>query len=173
MSSRAAQPRPILGERTCCRCGQAFMADRETVCPDCRRRPKTKAAMLGKALTPRQEQLADLVAQALPNKEIAYRLHLREGTVKEYMNRIFHQMGASNRTEVALSWVAQHPERYKTDVQQQQNAAQEAGPSHRDDGKEEPSAGSGGPGLHREAFRAAIRPPAAWEDFASDRAPCD
>jgi DNA-binding NarL/FixJ family response regulator len=29
-------------------------------------------------------------------------LHLTEGTVKEYLNRIFRKMGATNRTELAV-----------------------------------------------------------------------
>jgi len=29
-------------------------------------------------------------------------LHLTEGTVKEYLNRIFRKVGATNRTELAI-----------------------------------------------------------------------
>jgi len=36
------------------------------------------------------------------NKEIAYELHLTEGTVKEYLNRIFRKVGATNRTDLAV-----------------------------------------------------------------------
>jgi len=36
------------------------------------------------------------------NKEIAYELHLSEGTVKEYMNRIFRKLEVKNRTELAV-----------------------------------------------------------------------
>jgi DNA-binding NarL/FixJ family response regulator len=49
----------------------------------------------------------DLVRQAKQNKEIAYRLHLSEGTVKEYLNRIFRKLGVSNRTELAV-WALTH-----------------------------------------------------------------
>jgi hypothetical protein len=37
-----------------------------------------------------------------PNKEIGWILKLTEGTVKEYMNRIFHKTGATNRVELAV-----------------------------------------------------------------------
>lgn len=49
----------------------------------------------------------DLVRQAKPNKEIAYQLHLSEGTVKEYLNRIFRKLDVSNRTELAV-WAMTH-----------------------------------------------------------------
>jgi DNA-binding NarL/FixJ family response regulator len=49
----------------------------------------------------------DLVRQAKPNKEIAYQLHLSEGTVKEYLNRIFKKLRVSNRTELAV-WAMTH-----------------------------------------------------------------
>jgi len=49
----------------------------------------------------------DLVRQAKQNKEIAYRLHLSEGTVKEYLNRIFKKLAVSNRTELAV-WAMTH-----------------------------------------------------------------
>jgi len=49
----------------------------------------------------------ELVSQAKPNKEIAYQLHLSEGTVKEYLNRIFRKLDVSNRTELAV-WAMTH-----------------------------------------------------------------
>ena len=42
------------------------------------------------------------MSQAKLNKEIAHELHLTEGTVKEYLNRIFRKLGMSNRTELAV-----------------------------------------------------------------------
>lgn len=36
------------------------------------------------------------------NKEIAFELHLTEGTIKEYLNRIYRKVGAINRTELAV-----------------------------------------------------------------------
>jgi DNA-binding NarL/FixJ family response regulator len=51
--------------------------------------------------------VVNLVSQAKINKEIAHELHLTEGTVKDYLNRIFRKLGASNRTEVAV-WAITH-----------------------------------------------------------------
>jgi DNA-binding NarL/FixJ family response regulator len=48
-----------------------------------------------------------LVSQAKLNKEIAHELHLAEGTIKEYLNRIFRKLGISNRTELAI-WALTH-----------------------------------------------------------------
>jgi DNA-binding NarL/FixJ family response regulator len=53
-------------------------------------------------LTFRERQIVGLVAKGRLNKEIAYELHLSEGTIKEYLNRIFRKLGASNRTELAV-----------------------------------------------------------------------
>lgn len=53
-------------------------------------------------LSNREEQIARLVAEAKLNKEIAFELHLTEGTVKEYLNRIFRKVGVKNRTELAV-----------------------------------------------------------------------
>jgi two-component system, NarL family, nitrate/nitrite response regulator NarL len=50
----------------------------------------------------REKQVVHLICKAKLNKEIAYELHLTEGTVKEYLNRIFHKVGATNRTELAV-----------------------------------------------------------------------
>ena len=43
-----------------------------------------------------------MISQAKLNKEIAYELHLSEGTVKEYLHRIFRKVGVKNRTDLAL-----------------------------------------------------------------------
>ena len=44
----------------------------------------------------------ELIRQAKTNKEIAYALCLTEGTVKEYLYRIFRKLAVTNRTELAL-----------------------------------------------------------------------
>lgn len=54
------------------------------------------------ALTPRERQLMTLLAQGLKNKEIAYTLEITEGTVKVYLSRLFHKVGANDRFELAL-----------------------------------------------------------------------
>jgi len=50
-----------------------------------------------------------MVYEAKLNKEIAYDLHLSEGTIKEYLHRIFRKLGVRNRTDLAL-WSLAHQE---------------------------------------------------------------
>ena len=50
----------------------------------------------------REKQVIDLVCQGKLNKEIAFQLHLSEGTIKEYVHRIFVKVKVSNRTELAV-----------------------------------------------------------------------
>lgn len=62
--------------------------------------------MRNKVLNPklsfREKQVVGLVSQAKLNKEIAFELHLTEGTIKEYLNRIFRKLEITNRTELAV-----------------------------------------------------------------------
>ena len=44
----------------------------------------------------------DLVCQGRLNKEIAFQLHLSDGTIKVYMSKIFQKVGVTNRTELAI-----------------------------------------------------------------------
>lgn len=53
-------------------------------------------------LTPREEQVAALVAEGLGNREIAHELNLSEHTVKKYLIRIFDKLGISTRVELVL-----------------------------------------------------------------------
>ena len=53
-------------------------------------------------LTPREGQLARLIAHGLSNKEIAYRLNIATGTVKVYLSRLFDKLNVSDRYELAL-----------------------------------------------------------------------
>jgi DNA-binding NarL/FixJ family response regulator len=59
-----------------------------------------------KELTFRESQVVGLVAQGKANKEIAHVLLLSEGTIKEYLNRIFRKVAVNNRTELAIWEVA-------------------------------------------------------------------
>ena len=52
--------------------------------------------------------MVNLVCKAKLNKEIAYELHLTEGTIKEYLHRIFKKVAVSNRTELAV-WALMNP----------------------------------------------------------------
>ena len=54
---------------------------------------------LVEALTPRETQVLELVADGLSNKAIAGVLGLSDETVKFHLASIFGKLGASNRTD--------------------------------------------------------------------------
>ena len=56
-------------------------------------------------LSLRQRQIIDLISRGKANKEIGFALGLTEGTVKEYVNRIFKKVHAANRVDLAVMHV--------------------------------------------------------------------
>lgn len=70
-----------------------------SVVRDCSRgdiRPHTE-------LTPREQQVLECVEQGLRNKEIAYELDIRPGTVKIHLKHIFEKTGVRGRYGLAIS----------------------------------------------------------------------
>jgi len=57
------------------------------------------------ALTPREFEIAGLVAAGLANKEIAGRLRIQISTVKEHVHRILVKTGLPSRAAVANAYV--------------------------------------------------------------------
>ncbi|MEE4379298.1 MAG: response regulator transcription factor [Candidatus Competibacteraceae bacterium] len=57
-------------------------------------------------LTPRQEDVLQLIRKGKSNKEIARSLSMAEGTVKIHCMAIFRELGVTNRTQAAL--IAEH-----------------------------------------------------------------
>jgi len=55
-----------------------------------------------KSLAAREFQVADLVAEGMPNREVALKLGLTEHTVSNYLFRIYNKLGISSRIELAL-----------------------------------------------------------------------
>lgn len=95
--------------KSCFRCGHDFPSDsgRIRICPTCRRpriprKPPDHAILLGRPLSVREKQIVSCVREAKLNKEIAYQLHLAEGTVKTFMSVIFSKVGVPNRTALAI-----------------------------------------------------------------------
>ncbi len=106
------KPGELLGEpKNCARCTRDFMDFSEyrnrRVCSDCRVtkrvfKPISSRGLAGKPLSPREQQIVSLVIAGKLNKEIAYILHLTEGTVKVFMSAIFCKAAVSNRTALAV-----------------------------------------------------------------------
>lgn len=63
-------------------------------------RPAEQPAPLG--LTPRQEQVYRLLLQGMPNKVIASRLDMAEGTAKAHLNTIYRVLGVRTRVQAIL-----------------------------------------------------------------------
>jgi DNA-binding NarL/FixJ family response regulator len=65
--------------------------------------PARKAdAGLAEPLSEREQEILELLAQGLSNREIATRLSLAPGTVKNYVTNILQKLGARDRTQAAL-----------------------------------------------------------------------
>jgi DNA-binding NarL/FixJ family response regulator len=56
-------------------------------------------------LSPRENQVAELVATGASNKEIAYQLDLSPKTITNTLTRVFAKTGARCRTELAVQVV--------------------------------------------------------------------
>lgn len=57
-------------------------------------------------LTPREREVAELVAQGLTNREIATRLYLSERTAQNHVQHILTKLGLSNRSQIAV-WITE------------------------------------------------------------------
>jgi DNA-binding NarL/FixJ family response regulator len=52
-------------------------------------------------LSDREREVLVMLAQGIPNKEIADRLHIAEGTVKNHVSNILGKLQVQNRTQAA------------------------------------------------------------------------
>jgi len=64
--------------------------------------PKENPAL--KTLTPREHDIARLIAQGLPNKDIAAALFLSEGTVRNNIVVIMEKLNVANRTQLGMAY---------------------------------------------------------------------
>ncbi len=77
---------------------------RKVIAEFARLEPPTRPVNQGlpEPLSEREVEVLQLLAQGMTNKEIASRLFLAEGTVKNYVSRILDKLGVSDRTQAAL-----------------------------------------------------------------------
>jgi len=64
--------------------------------------PQTAPPTLVEALTPREIEVLQLLAEGIPNKTIARRLDISEHTVKFHVNAIMNKLEAQSRTEAVV-----------------------------------------------------------------------
>jgi len=63
--------------------------------PFCRNEAKREEL----AITPREMEILELIAQGMSNREIAGKLFVSENTVKTHSSRVFDKLGARRRTQ--------------------------------------------------------------------------
>ena len=54
------------------------------------------------ALTEREREILELIAEGLTNRQIGERLHLAEKTVKNYVSSLLAKLGLERRTQAAV-----------------------------------------------------------------------
>lgn len=57
-------------------------------------------------LSPREREILELLAAGFPNKEIASRLGLTDGTVRWHLRHVYHKLHVRSRTEAALKFLS-------------------------------------------------------------------
>jgi DNA-binding NarL/FixJ family response regulator len=62
------------------------------------------ASVAVEGLSPREGEILELVAQGFPNKEIASRVGLTDGTVRWHLQHVYHKLHVRSRTEAALKF---------------------------------------------------------------------
>lgn len=67
--------------------------------------PDGRAAVARELLSDREDTIAALVAQGRTNEQISRELHLALPTVKTYLSRIMDKLDASNRVQVAVTYL--------------------------------------------------------------------
>jgi DNA-binding NarL/FixJ family response regulator len=65
--------------------------------------PVTTAAEVDE-LSPREREILELLAAGFPNKQIADRLGLTDGTVRWHLRHVYHKLHVRSRTEAALKF---------------------------------------------------------------------
>jgi NarL family two-component system response regulator LiaR len=66
------------------------------------RNPIEQVTTVASGLSEREQEVLKLLAQGLTNTEIAERLYLTKGTVRNYVSSILNKLGVEDRTQAAL-----------------------------------------------------------------------
>jgi DNA-binding NarL/FixJ family response regulator len=64
--------------------------------------PEADPQPAGPGLSPREQEVLELVATGATNREIAERLHLSPHTVKEHTSALYRKLQARNRADAVL-----------------------------------------------------------------------
>jgi DNA-binding NarL/FixJ family response regulator len=67
--------------------------------------PVTAAAEV-EGLSPREREILELLAEGFPNKQIAARVGLTDGTVRWHLRHVYHKLHVRSRTEAALKFLS-------------------------------------------------------------------
>ena len=73
-----------------------------TAAPDSVGSAKDKERLDEERLTDKEQQILELIAQGLSNKQIGANVFLAEGTIKNYVSRIMDKLHTRSRTELAI-----------------------------------------------------------------------
>lgn len=65
----------------------------------------TNGGELFSELTPRETDVVRLIAEGLSNQQIAERLFLSNGTVRNHISTILEKTGLEHRTQIAVAWL--------------------------------------------------------------------
>jgi DNA-binding NarL/FixJ family response regulator len=58
--------------------------------------------LLAAELSDREREVLQMITHGLSNTEIAQKLHLSDGTVRNYVSALFVKLGVSDRTQAAV-----------------------------------------------------------------------
>lgn len=72
-------------------------------------RPAARRAHQAQPLSPREHEIAQLVASGMTNRQIAGALFISEKTVERHLSSVFLKLGISNRAAVALRLISREP----------------------------------------------------------------
>jgi len=64
------------------------------------------AAVEVEGLSPREREILELLAEGFPNKQIADRVGLTDGTVRWHLRHVYHKLHVRSRTEAALKFLS-------------------------------------------------------------------